>query len=505
MHTATSMSTKTLRHASLVAAALAACLCAALACAHPGVAEAADGYDQAAARSALSNVNELRANEAWITLSSGARCQLPQALSPYSWDSGLEKVAMLRAKEIAQSFSHMRPNGQDCFSAYTELGVSTPAQGENIAMGYPSAASVVAGWAEASEPYSGQGHRRNMLGGVYEMGSGSVGSVGFTCIGIACYVSNGIRYWVQEFGSERSSSTWERLAGGSALTTMKAVVNEGWSSSTYAVVATSKGYHDALSASGLAGLLKAPVMLTEPNSLSSVTRNLIKSKKVKNVIVVGGTAAISANVEKQIAALGVSVKRVAGGTAATTARKVYKEGLAHGGWGSNAILATSTSYQDALSIAPYAYAKKAPIFLTELGKTTAGAATVKLAKTFARTIVVGGTAAVAASAEKAIPNTKRLAGGTAYTTCKKVADFCLKAGMTVSHVGVATGQSYQDALCGAALLGKKGSILLLVDDKNSDNVGKVLDKSRNDLRSRCYVFGGTSAIGCTLWNKIVGM
>ena len=198
---------------------------------------------------------------------------------------------------------------------------------------------------------------------------------------------------------------WSRLAGGSALTTMKAVVNKGWKSSEWAIVATSEGYHDALSASGLAGLLDAPVLLTPKDSLSNVTKNLIKNKKVKNVIVVGGTSAVSSGVEKQIEELGVSVKRVA--------------------------------------------------------------------------------------------------GGTAYTTCKEIAKFCLANGMGASYMDVATGQSYQDALAGAALCGKNNSILVLADDRNSKNVKAVVAKNKKALQKSCYIFGGDKAVSKTVYNAVL--
>ena len=306
-----------------------------------------------------------------------------------------------------------------------------------------------------------------------------------------------------------SYPNFKRLAGGSALTTMKAVVDEGWDSSEWAVVATSGGYHDALSASGLAGLLKAPVMLTPKDSLSNVTKNLIVNKKVKNVIVVGGAEAVSAKAFSQIKALGVSVKRVAGGTAASTARAVYKEGLAHGGWGKDAVLATSTSFQDALSIAPYAYAKHAPVFLTDLDKTTAGGSTVALAKKFSRTLVVGGTAAVASSADKALGNAKRLAGGTAYSTSAAVAKFCLANGMGAKHAGAATGKAYHDALAGAALCGKSNSVMVLSDEGSTAAVSQVLAKRKGDLSEKwSYIFGGTDAFSSKAlkplkdWNEL---
>ena len=103
------------------------------------------------------------------------------------YDAGLERVAMQRAIEISVEFSHTRPNGSSCFSAYNELGVDYSAAGENIAYGYESATAANKAWREDDEDYSGQGHRRNMLG------------ESFNAVGIACVLVNGTYYWVEEF------------------------------------------------------------------------------------------------------------------------------------------------------------------------------------------------------------------------------------------------------------------------------------------------------------------
>ena len=109
-------------------------------------------------------------------------------LKPLTWDSDLEKTAKIRAKEIAKSFSHTRPDGTSCFKAYPNnlLGM-----GENIACGQTSCLEVTEAWKETNDPYDGQGHRRNML------------SSGFNCVGIAGYKLNGIIYWVQAFGLKK--------------------------------------------------------------------------------------------------------------------------------------------------------------------------------------------------------------------------------------------------------------------------------------------------------------
>lgn len=95
----------------------------------------------------------------------------------------LTKAAGIRAKELEQLFSHTRPNGTSCFTAispdyhYYYLG-------ENIAAGYPDAASVMNGWMNSP------GHRANILNGNY------------TEIGVAVFESGGYKYWVQLFGSQ---------------------------------------------------------------------------------------------------------------------------------------------------------------------------------------------------------------------------------------------------------------------------------------------------------------
>lgn len=153
-------------------------------------------YGQSEAREMLGAVNTFRqGNEAWAWNEDNSERITYSNLGALSIDPVLEQVAMLRAAEIALSYDHTRPNGQICFSAYSADidGI----MGENIAVGYSSAEDVFEGWQETNEKYSGQGHRRNMLGS------------DFVSIGIGHVTYQGIQYWVQEFSGR---STGETLA-----------------------------------------------------------------------------------------------------------------------------------------------------------------------------------------------------------------------------------------------------------------------------------------------------
>lgn len=101
-----------------------------------------------------------------------------------SQNASLDAVAQIRAQEIAQSFSHTRPNGSSCFTVLNENGIVYSTAGENIAAGYGDPASVMSGWMNS------EGHRANIL-------NGSFGQVG---IGYYTDPNSGYgTYWVQIF------------------------------------------------------------------------------------------------------------------------------------------------------------------------------------------------------------------------------------------------------------------------------------------------------------------
>ncbi|MGN0674137.1 MAG: CAP domain-containing protein, partial [Oscillospiraceae bacterium] len=100
-------------------------------------------------------------------------------------DPVLNEVAALRAREIAESFSHTRPDGTSCFTAFNDAGIVNVYMGENIAAGQRTPEEVMNSWMNSS------GHKANILSGDYER----IG-VGF------CQVSGGYGYyWVQVFAS----------------------------------------------------------------------------------------------------------------------------------------------------------------------------------------------------------------------------------------------------------------------------------------------------------------
>ncbi|MBQ9069413.1 MAG: cell wall-binding repeat-containing protein [Eggerthellaceae bacterium] len=299
--------------------------------------------------------------------------------------------------------------------------------------------------------------------------------------------------------SDIFSGNWERLWGANAYDTMADVIRKGWSSSSTVVIATRRHYHDALTASALAGSFNAPILLTERTHLPTQTSSEIKRLKAKRAYVMGGTIAITKNVETQLSQLGVThIQRVWGRDARGTAVAVANE--LGGSHSKTAIIATSTSFQDALSIAPYAYKTKSPIFLTSSNGTSLDAQTRAALQQggYQEAVIVGGPIAVKQSVHNqinacGINNVTRLWGQNAAGTSSKIAQWCIDRGMSASNVGVATSKSFYDALTGGALCGKNNAPLVLVSNENRSTVYSFLNPHRASI-GKGYIFGGHLAV-----------
>ena len=178
-------------------------------------------YGQTEARRILDMINELRTSptDAWAWDKTDTKQEAYSGLKELVYDYDLERLAMKRAAEIALSYDHTRPNGQGPFTIYTEESITTWYAGENIAAGstnfYSSAEVVNRGWREDTEPYAGQGHRRNML------------SYDFNCVGVGHVTYNGYDYWVEEFAYRPSVNTTETPANDSEQT-VTVSVTKSW-------------------------------------------------------------------------------------------------------------------------------------------------------------------------------------------------------------------------------------------------------------------------------------
>ena len=116
-------------------------------------------------------------------------------LDPLQLDVELTETAMQRAAELSVLYSHNRPDGTNCLTAFPTMGFTT--WGENIAIGYDSAADVMEGWFYSERKLYEEGERDRDKVGHYL----NIINPDFKSIGIGCFMQ-GTYYWEQALSGE---------------------------------------------------------------------------------------------------------------------------------------------------------------------------------------------------------------------------------------------------------------------------------------------------------------
>ena len=305
------------------------------------------------------------------------------------------------------------------------------------------------------------------------------------------------------------------FSGSGRYETMEMLVNSGsFAKGQSVVLATGENYADALAATGFAGTKNAPIILTSGDSLSIEARAMLKLLQPADIYLTGGSGAVSDNVKLTVRAMlpNASLHRFSGADRYETARNIYSGGS---GWSSQAIVVDGSNYADALSIAPYAYAAKCPIFLSDR---TSGLDSSSLKDIqgggFTSVILVGGTGVVPAAVESQLGSIShiRLAGQNRYGTCADIDSWldgsstkAIQPLRTLSYKkpAVATGNGFADALAGAAWCAQNGSVLILADDSAEGMTcieGNL--KQHSGEAEQVAVLGGTGVVSQNMRNEI---
>ena len=243
---------------------------------------------------------------------------------------------------------------------------------------------------------------------------------------------------------------------------------------------------DALSASGLAGVKDAPILLTARNTLPAATAEAISELGATNAVVVGGTNAVSEDVVDALELLNLEVERLYGANRYATAAAVAEEVVAVS-HETTAIIANGFANVDSLVAGPLAAAGGHPILLVgnDVPEVTEAFIT---AHGIENLIIVGGTAVVSESVKAELEalvsgTVDRVEGANRYETSLVFAETFFG-----EHDGVTlvNGRSYVDAV-GASVLGMP---IVYVDQNDLRDDVRVMLEDKATFR----VIGGTSVI-----------
>jgi uncharacterized protein YkwD len=160
----------------------------------------------------------------WQVVQQTNKERLKNSLPLYAVSFQLQSAANIRKSEIAQLFSHTRPNGDSCFTAI-DASDST-ASGENIAAGRSTAQETVQQWMNSS------GHRENILNPSFSfIGAGYARAEG----------SQYTHYWVQMFMGRSGSLTGATLKqaanpSGAAIEDKIYIIEAAYSNGSYGYI-----------------------------------------------------------------------------------------------------------------------------------------------------------------------------------------------------------------------------------------------------------------------------
>jgi len=91
---------------------------------------------------------------------------------------------------------------------------------------------------------------------------------------------------------------------------------------TSAFIVSDASFADAVSAGTAAAATRTPVLMTNPQTLSPDVSGYLQGYGITQVTIVGGSAAVSASIDAELAALGITVQRVAGSDRYDTSQRM---------------------------------------------------------------------------------------------------------------------------------------------------------------------------------------
>jgi N-acetylmuramoyl-L-alanine amidase len=298
----------------------------------------------------------------------------------------------------------------------------------------------------------------------------------FSSFVIICFI-------ILVFQYENAAAEQIRISGGDRYETAANISKAGWETAETVVLAQGMDFPDALASVPMAKKLNAPILLTRPEALPSVTIEEINRLKARNVIILGGPVAVSLNIEEYLMnTLNLTVKRIGGETRYKTAQAIAAEMGPY----NQVFIVNANNFPDALAIAPYAAITGSPILLT---KSDFLPAEIKQAAQKAeKRYVIGGPIAVNDAILSEL-NAERIAGENRYDTSAMILNTFYQ---IQPHLYFATGAEFADALAGSALAAKNESGVALVRPNAIPE--ELQDSFKNYQFSKTFVLGGTKAI-----------
>ena len=303
-----------------------------------------------------------------------------------------------------------------------------------------------------------------------------------------------------------------RVDGADRVETSVEVSSSGLDSAAAAVLARSDVFADALTASSLAAEVEGPILLTSPGTLDGRVADELDRLGVETIYMVGGTAALSTEIEEELRADGYDIRRIEGPSRFDTAVAIAQEVVGLGGPVDTVTFTRHDEFPDAMSAANLATWGRSPILLStrdDVPDVSMEALSSLLAEDADALTLAGGVAALSPAVEAELlaagQTTRRIAGTDRYSTSVAFVEEATDLGADLVRTWVASGLDFPDALAAGVAAWNDGGALVLVHGQDLDASpasGTYLRSNAEDI-DRVVIVGGEAAISRTVERQIV--
>ena len=265
-----------------------------------------------------------------------------------------------------------------------------------------------------------------------------------------------------------------RIDGRDRIETAINISKKNYDKAKSVIVVRHDLFPDSMTASVLAKLKDAPILLNPTAKLDSRVGDEIKRLGAQEVIIVGGQDSVSEKVREDLKVYDAdkNVERIAGADRYGTSEMVAKRVVGITGKKNTGVVASGQVFPDALSVGTFASRDGYPILLVKKDSVPSQIQNAIKDLDINKTYIAGGTNTISKSTEAKLPNVvERMAGSTRYETSVAIAKSKFGAS---KEAYIASGEEFADALVISPISGKFNRPTLLVSrNKNSNSPVKT--------------------------------
>ena len=260
-----------------------------------------------------------------------------------------------------------------------------------------------------------------------------------------------------------------RIDGGDRIETAINISKKNYDRAKTVIVVRHDLFPDSMTASVLAKLKDAPILLNPTDKLDSRVGDEIKRLGAQEVIIVGGQNSVSEKVREELKAYDAdkNVERIGGADRYGTSEMVAKRVVGITGKKNTGVVASGQVFPDALSVGTFASREGYPILLVKKDSVPSQIQNAIKDLDINKTYIAGGLNTISKSTEAKLPNlVERMAGATRYETSVAIAKSKFGAS---KEAYIASGEEFADALVISPISGKLNRPTLLVSRNKKVN------------------------------------